>query len=100
MCLTPSAQKPHKNIAILRLRSQCYSAASRASRRVCRSKTRYIDWNAMEYRFIDRFFHSQYELLDFSRTGERDTNTLYSFLNNLHTTADRLKEDFDCDIKS
>lgn len=53
-----------------------------------------------KYRFIDRFFHSQYKLLDFTQVGSRDTNSLYTFLNNLHTTADRLKEDFDCDIKS
>ncbi|WP_416879563.1 hypothetical protein [Litorimonas sp.] len=51
------------------------------------------------YRFIDRFFHSQYELLDLTETEGRDSNTLYTFLNNLHTTADRLKEEFDCDIK-
>lgn len=51
------------------------------------------------YRFIDRFFHSQYELLDLTEAEGRDSNTLYTFLNNLHTTADRLKEEFDCDIK-
>ncbi|KOO56793.1 hypothetical protein WH43_18185 [Rheinheimera sp. KL1] len=53
-----------------------------------------------KFRFIDRFFHSQYELLDFTQVDDRDSNSLYTFLNNLHTTADRLKEDFDCDIKS
>lgn len=52
-----------------------------------------------EYKFIDRFFHSQYELMDLTKTDRRDYNTLYTFLNCLHTTADRLKEDFDCDIK-
>lgn len=51
-------------------------------------------------KFIDRFFHSQYELLDFTKIENRDANSLYTFLNNMHTTADRLKEDFDCDIKS
>jgi len=51
------------------------------------------------YSFIDRFFHSQYELLDLTKAVGRDSNTLYTFLNNLHTTADRLKEEFDCDIK-
>ena len=53
-----------------------------------------------KHQFIDKYFHSQYELLDFRKTDERDINTLYTFLNNLHTTADRLKKDFDCDIKS
>ena len=53
-----------------------------------------------QYKFIDRFFHSQYELLDFTKIESRDTNTLYTFLNNMHTTADRLKENFGCDIKS
>ena len=53
-----------------------------------------------KHKFIDRFFHSQYELLDFRNIKRRDANTLYSFLNNLHTVGDRLKEDFGCDIKS
>lgn len=52
-----------------------------------------------QYQFIDRFFHSQYELLDLTKTERRDSNTLYTFLNNLRTTADRLKEGFGCDIK-
>ncbi len=52
-----------------------------------------------QYTFIDRFFHSQYELLDIRHIEERDANTLYSFLDNLHTVGDRLKEDFSCDIK-
>jgi hypothetical protein len=51
------------------------------------------------YIFIDRFFESQFELLDLARKEDRDVNTLYTFLNNLHTTGDRLKEDFNCDIK-
>lgn len=49
--------------------------------------------------FIDRFFHSQYELLDINNKDRRDSNTLYTFLNNLHSTGDRLKDEFDCDIK-
>lgn len=52
------------------------------------------------YRFIDRFFHSQCELLDLARAKGRDANTLYTFLNSLHTTGDRLKDEFGCDIKS
>jgi hypothetical protein len=52
------------------------------------------------YAFIDRFFESQFELLETGRKDDRDANTLYTFLNNLHSTADRLKDDFDCNIKS
>lgn len=52
-----------------------------------------------QYLFIDRFFHSQSELLDLTKTDDRDSNTLYTFLNCLHTTADRLKDEFGCDIK-
>lgn len=52
-----------------------------------------------QYRFIDRFFHSQYELLDLTKAESRDSNTLYTFLNCLHTAADRLKEELGCDIK-
>src|SRR5690606_17173458 len=76
---------------------------SASTGRPCRAAAyfrRYIEWGPMEnYSFIDRFFHSQYELLDLTKAVGRDSNTLYTFLNNLHTTADRLKEEFDCDIK-
>lgn len=53
-----------------------------------------------QYIFIDRFFHSQYELLDCRHMENRDINSLYTFLNNLHTVGDRLKEDFGCEIRS
>lgn len=52
------------------------------------------------YTFIDRYFHSQYELLDFRLSQSRDINTLFAYMNNLHSTADKLKELFDCNIKS
>ena len=52
-----------------------------------------------EYLFIDRFFESQFELLNVNEAHRRDVNTLYTFLNNLHSTADRLKSDFGVDIK-
>ncbi|CAG4911231.1 hypothetical protein R70241_03912 [Paraburkholderia saeva] len=32
--------------------------------------------------------------------GRRDINTLFTYLNNLHSLADKLKESFGCDIKS
>ncbi|MBA0157224.1 hypothetical protein [Pectobacterium versatile] len=44
--------------------------------------------------FVDRFFHSSCELTDFRKTGERDINTLFSFLNNLHSLQDRVREQF------
>lgn len=44
--------------------------------------------------FVDRFFHSSLELTDFRKTGERDINTLFSFLNNLHSLQDRLRQQF------
>lgn len=77
--------------------SDWFSAAFQTSRKY----GRYIELRVMKkYKFIGRFFHSQYELLDFTKIESRDTNSLYTFLNNMHTTADGLKEDFDCDIKS
>lgn len=51
------------------------------------------------YTFIDRYFHSQNELLDIRFSENRDINTLFTYLNNLHSTADKLKELFDCNIK-
>jgi len=53
-----------------------------------------------KYTFIDRYFHSQRELLDFSCAEERDINTLFTYLNNLHSTADKLSEIFNCNIKT
>lgn len=52
-----------------------------------------------KHTFIDRYFHSQYELLDFNHLEDRDINSLFSYLNNMHSTADKLKELFNCDIK-
>lgn len=53
-----------------------------------------------QHTFIDRYFHSQRELLDIRHTEDRDINTLFTYLNNLHSTADKLAEFFDCNIKS
>ena len=65
------------------------------------SNNSYIAKDIMEQHiFIDRFFQSQYELLDTRHKEKRDINSLYTFLNNLHTVGDRLKEEFDCEIKS
>ncbi|HGY7000527.1 TPA: hypothetical protein ACNTPY_004954 [Escherichia coli] len=53
-----------------------------------------------KYTFIDRYFHSQRELLDIRHSEERDINTLFTCLNNLHSTADKLLELFNCCIKT
>lgn len=50
--------------------------------------------------FIDRYFHSQRELMDIRHTENRDINTLFTYLNNLHSTADKLGELFDYNIKT
>lgn len=44
-----------------------------------------------QHTFIDRFFQSSEELTNFIHTGERDINTLFSFLNNLHSFQDRIR---------
>ena len=49
--------------------------------------------------FIDRYFQSQNEIFDFRFSEGRDINALFTYLNNLHSTADKLKELFDCNIK-
>jgi hypothetical protein len=49
--------------------------------------------------FIDRYFHSQQELLDITKINETDVNSLFTYLNNLHSTADKLKDVFGCNIK-
>lgn len=53
-----------------------------------------------KFTFIDRYFHSQRELLDVRCSEDRDVNTLFTYLTNLHSTADKLQELFKCDIKS
>lgn len=53
-----------------------------------------------KFTFIDRYFHSQRELLDYSYSEDRDINTLFTYLNNLHSTADKLKENFNSNIKN
>jgi len=51
-----------------------------------------------QHTFIDRFFHSSKEQADFRNMGERDINTLFSFLNNLHSFQDRIRMQFDLSI--
>lgn len=51
-----------------------------------------------DYKYIDRFFQSSVELMDVRFVEQRDANTFYLFLSNLHSLNDRLKKDFDRDI--
>lgn len=53
----------------------------------------------MNYTFIDRYFESQRTLLGLDNIDKHDVNSLFTYLNNLHSTADKLKELFDCNIK-
>ena len=46
--------------------------------------------------FIDRYFHSEKELLDIRKKEYRDINTLFSYLNNLHSSSEKLRDNFDC----
>lgn len=53
----------------------------------------------MNHTFIDRYFDSQRTLLGLETIDKHDVNSLFTYLNNLHSTADKLKELFDCNIK-
>lgn len=53
----------------------------------------------INYTFIDRYFESQRVLLRLDTIEEHDVNSLFTYLNNLHSTADKLKDLFDCNIK-
>ena len=46
------------------------------------------------FTFVDRYFHSQSELVDIRKKEQRDINTLFSFLNNLHSLSDKINEHF------
>ena len=39
--------------------------------------------------YIERYYHSEKELLDIRMVGERDINTFFSYLENLHSLSDR-----------
>lgn len=51
-----------------------------------------------KYTFVERFFGSAHELTDFRMMGERDINTLFSFLSNLHSFQDRIRDEFEISI--
>ncbi|MEM5548052.1 hypothetical protein [Pseudoalteromonas fuliginea] len=47
------------------------------------------------FKFVDMYFHSQNEIVDIRESELRDINTLFSYLNNLHSLADKMKDKFD-----
>jgi len=51
-------------------------------------------------RFIDRYFESESILLKIEHTEKKDINTLLTYLENLHSTGDKLKDKFQCNIKN
>ncbi len=50
------------------------------------------------YNFIKRYFHSEKELMDFREREYRDINTLFSYLTNLHSLSDKLRNNFDISL--
>ncbi|GAA5630755.1 hypothetical protein Acal02_01363 [Acinetobacter calcoaceticus] len=52
-----------------------------------------------KHTFLDRYFGSYHDLLDIESINNHNVNALFTYLNNLHSTADKLKELFDCNIK-
>lgn len=51
-------------------------------------------------RFIDRYFESEGVLLKIEHTEQRNMNTLLTYLENLHSTGDKLKDKYNCNIKN
>ncbi|WP_375320605.1 hypothetical protein [Aliivibrio logei] len=49
--------------------------------------------------FVDRYFRSYQDLLDLDYINNHDVNALFTYLNNLHSLADKLKDSFGCNIK-
>ncbi|MGD6738309.1 hypothetical protein [Photobacterium leiognathi] len=52
-----------------------------------------------KHTFLDRYFRSYHDLLDLETIDNHNVNALFTYLNNLHSTADKLKDLFDCNIK-
>ena len=46
-------------------------------------------------KYIDRYFHIQQELLDFRNKEDRDINSLFTYLESLHSLSDILKNKHD-----
>lgn len=72
----------------------CSSSTSNNLHKTLDLRSRKENYNVNQHTFVDRFFHSCHELMDLRQSGNRDINTLYTFLSMLHSLNDRLKADF------
>ena len=50
-------------------------------------------------RFIDRYFESENVLLNIEHSEKKNINTLLTYLENLHSVGDKLKDKYQCNIK-
>ena len=51
-------------------------------------------------KFIDRYFESEKLLLNIEYTEQKTLNTLLTYLENLHSVGDKLKDKYQCNIKN
>ena len=51
-------------------------------------------------KFLDIYFENEYILLKAEYSENRSLGTLLNYLNSLHSTADKLKDKFNCNIKN
>ena len=51
-------------------------------------------------KFLDIYFENESILLKAEYSENRSLGTLLNYLNSLHSTADKLKDKFDCNIKN
>ncbi len=51
-------------------------------------------------RFVDRYFESESILLKIENNEKKDLNTLMTYLENLHSLGDKLKDKYQCNIKN
>lgn len=54
----------------------------------------------MNNKFLDIYFENESILLKAEYSENRSLGTLLNYLNSLHSTADKLKDKFDCNIKN
>jgi hypothetical protein len=50
-------------------------------------------------RFVDRYFESESALLNIEHSEKKNINTLLTYLENLHSVGDKLKDKYQCNIK-
>ena len=54
----------------------------------------------MNNKFLDIYFENEAILLNAEYSEKRSLGTLLNYLNSLHSTADKLKDKFNCNIKN